>query len=103
VIVEKNYLSQKEIRGLESTVSAYFDYVERLLEDETLLIMKDIASSNDEFIKFNRYESLEGQGHITHSAARQKAIGEYKEFNKLQKISLILTGRLKRYKESRNE
>lgn len=86
VVVAKNYLSEKEIRSLERNVSAYFDYVERLLEDETLLGMKEFATSIDEFLKFNRYEILEGHGHITHSAAKQKAIGEYKEFNKHQKI-----------------
>jgi hypothetical protein len=86
VVVAKNYLSDKEIRSLERNVSAYFDYVERLLEDGTLLSMKDFATSIDEFLKFNRYEILEGNGHITHSAAKQKAIGEYKEFNKHQKI-----------------
>lgn len=86
VTVAKNYLSSKEIRSLERNISAYFDYVERLLEDETLLGMKDFAASIDEFLKFNRYEILEGNGRITQNAAKQKAIGEYKEFNKQQKI-----------------
>ncbi len=86
VVVAKNYLSDKEIRGLERNVSSYFDYVERLLEDETLLSMKDFATSIDEFLKFNRYEILEGYGRITQDAAKQKAIGEYKEFNKHQKV-----------------
>lgn len=86
VIVAKNYLSRKEIRSLERNISAYFDYVERLLEDETLLGMKDFATSIDEFLKFNRYEILEGHGRITQNAAKEKAIDEYKEFNKQQKI-----------------
>lgn len=86
VTVAKNYLSEKEIRSLERNVSAYFDYVERLLEDETLLSMKDFATSIDEFLKFNRYEILDGHGRISHSEAKEKAIGEYKEFNKNPKI-----------------
>lgn len=86
VIVAKNYLSEKEIRGLERNVSAYFDYVERLLEDETLLSMEDFAVSIDEFLKFNRYEILKGHGRIAHNTAKEKAIGEYQEFNKNQKI-----------------
>ncbi|MCQ2011298.1 virulence RhuM family protein [Sporolactobacillus sp. STSJ-5] len=86
VVVAKNYLSKKEIHSLERNVSAYFDYVERLLEDETLLGMQDFATSIDEFLKFNRYELLEGHGHISHSAANKKAIDEYNEFNKHQKI-----------------
>lgn len=42
VTVAKNYLSEKEIHSLERNVSSYFDYVERLLEDERLLGMKDL-------------------------------------------------------------
>lgn len=86
VVIAKNYLSEKEIKRLERNVSSYFDYVERLLEDERLLGMEDFATSIDEFLKFNRYEILEGYGHISHNTAKQKAIGEYKEFNKHQKI-----------------
>jgi hypothetical protein len=86
VTVAKNYLSEKQIRSLERNVSAYFDYVERLLEDEVLLGMKDFAKSIDEFLTFNRYEVLDGNGRISQKAAKEKAIGEYNEFNKHQKI-----------------
>ncbi|GIO43133.1 RhuM family protein [Paenibacillus apis] len=86
VLVAKNYLSEREIRSLERNVSSYFDYVERLLEDEVLLGMQDFAKSIDEFLAFNRYEVLDGNGRISQSEAQKKAIGEYKEFNKHQKI-----------------
>lgn len=86
VIIAKNYLSEQEIRRLERNVSSYFDYVERLLEDKTPLSMEDFAKSIDEFLKFNRYEILKGHGKISHEAAKQKALGEYREFNKHQKI-----------------
>ncbi|MCU4481810.1 virulence RhuM family protein [Acinetobacter ursingii] len=86
VSIAKNYLSEKEIKRLERDVSAYFDYVERLLEDETLLSMRDFASSVDAFLTFNRYQILDGHGQVSQERAKQKAIGEYKEFNKQQKI-----------------
>lgn len=86
VVVAKNYLTENEIRRLERNVSAYFDYVERLLEDETPLSMQDFAVSIDEFLKFNRYDILKGHGRISHNEAKKKAIEEYKEFNKHQKI-----------------
>lgn len=86
VVVAKNYLTENEIRRLERNVSAYFDYVERLLEDETPLSMKEFAVSIDEFLKFNRYDILKGHGRISHNEAKKKAIEEYKEFNKHQKI-----------------
>lgn len=86
VTVAKNYLAEKKIKSLERNVSSYFDYVERLLEEETLLSMEDFATSMDEFLRFNRYDILQGRGHISHKAAKQKAIEEYKEFNKHQII-----------------
>ncbi|WP_251862084.1 RhuM family protein [Clostridium sp. Marseille-Q2269] len=102
VLVAKNYLSEKEIRGLERNVSAYFDYVERLLEDETLLSMEDFAISIDEFLKFNRYEILKGHGRISHSTAKEKAIGEYQEFNKNQKIVSDFDKEIRRIKGVNN-
>ncbi len=99
VTVAKNYLSEKEIKSLERNVSAYFDYVERLLEDETLLSMQDFATSVDEFLKFNRYEILTGHGHISQNTAKQKAIGEYKEFNQHQKIVSDFDKEIKKIQE----
>ena len=74
VSVAKNYLSEKQIRSLERNVSSYFDYVERLLEDETLLGMEDFAKSIDEFLTFNRYQILDGNGKISSKAAKRKAV-----------------------------
>ena len=87
VTIAKNYLSEKDIRSLERNVSGYFDYVERLLEEETPLGMKEFAKSIDEFLTFNRYDILKGHGRITQKVASTKAIGEYKEYNKHQKIT----------------
>ncbi len=86
VIVAKNYLSEKQIRSLERNISSYFDYIERLLEDEKPLSMQNFANSIDEFLKFNRYEALENHGSISSKNAKQKAVSEYKEFNKNQRI-----------------
>lgn len=103
VTVAKNYLSEKEIRSLERNVSSYFDYVERLLENETLLSMKDFATSIDEFLKFNRYDILQGNGHISHQMAKQKAIEEYKAFNKNQKIDSDFDKEVRRIQGGGNE
>ncbi|MDY2995692.1 MAG: virulence RhuM family protein [Faecalimonas sp.] len=103
VTVAKNYLSEKEIRSLERNVSSYFDYVERLLENETLLSMQDFATSIDEFLKFNRYDILQGNGHISHQKTKQKAIEEYKEFNKNQKIDSDFDKEVRRIQGGGNE
>ena len=45
VSVAKNYLSEKQIRQLERTVSGYFDYIEDLIERENTFTMEQFASS----------------------------------------------------------
>ena len=103
VTVAKNYLQEKEIRSLERSVSAYFDYVERLLEDEKLLGMEDFATSIDKFLEFNRYEILEGNGKISQKKAQEKAIGEYQEFNKNQSIESDFDKQIKKLQGGENE
>lgn len=73
-----------------------------MLEDETLLSMRDFAQSIDEFLRFNRYEVLKGHGTISHSVAKQKAIEEYKEFNKHQKIESDFDKEIKRLQGGSN-
>jgi len=87
VSIAKNYLSEKEIRRLERSVSGFFDYVEDLIEDEVLLKMEDFAKSIDEFMKFRRYEILNHKGKVSMLNAKNKAHLEYDEFNKTQKIN----------------
>ena len=73
VSVAKNYLSEQEIRRLERSVSGFFDYVEDLIEDETLLKMEDFAASIDNFLKFRRYKILSGKGRVSKFDADSKA------------------------------
>lgn len=84
--VAKNYLQEKEIKQLERTVSAYFDYIENLIERENTFTMESLANSVDKFLSFNEYKILEGKGTRTHKQAIAKAEKEYDQFNKTQKI-----------------
>lgn len=86
VSVAKNYLSEKELKQLERAISGYFDYIERLIEKKTVLMMKDLAESVNNFLNFNKYEILEGKGKISRHQALQKAEKEYEIFNKHQLI-----------------
>jgi hypothetical protein len=86
VIVAKNYLQEKEISQLERTVSGYFDYIEGLIERENTFTMELLADSVNKFLTFNEYKILEGKGGISKLQADKKAIKEYDEFNKTQKI-----------------
>jgi hypothetical protein len=85
-VIAKNYLTEDEIKKLERTISAYFDYIERLIENRTELSMVQIKESVDKFLAFNEYNVLEGNGTITKNQAEEKALAIYEEFNKIQKI-----------------
>jgi hypothetical protein len=84
--VAKNYLSEKEIRQLERTVSGYFDYIENLIERENTFTMEQLALSVNKFLAFNEYKVLEGLGKKSKKQAESKAHSEYDKFNKTQKI-----------------
>ena len=86
VTVAKNYLEEKQIRQLERAVTGYFDYIEDLIERENTFTMEEFAKSINEFLAFRKYDILKGKGSISKKQAEHKAIAEYDEFNKTQKI-----------------
>ena len=85
-LVAKNYLGEEEIRKLERTVSAFFDYIEGIIERRNTFTMESFAASVDKFLSFNEYRILEGYGKVTRLQAEQKAVAEYEKFNKQQRI-----------------
>lgn len=87
VTVAKNYLSEEQIRRLERAITGYFDYVEDLVERENTFTMAEFAASVNEFLAFRRYQVLKDNGKISKKQADAKAIAEYNEFNKTQKIN----------------
>lgn len=87
VSIAKNYLSEKQIRQLERTVSGYFDYIEDLIERENTFTMEQFADSIGKFLTFREYKVLIGKGHISKKAASAKAEEEYDVFNKTQRIN----------------
>lgn len=87
VVIAKNYLEEKQIRQLERAVTGYFDYIEDLIERENTFTMEEFVASVNEFLAFRRYDILHDQGKISSKMANKKAITEYMEFNKTQKIT----------------
>jgi len=85
-VIAKNYLSVDEIKDLESAISGYFDYLERIIKNHTTFTMQSLSNSVNKFLEFNEYKVLENNGTISRSQAEQKAFSEYDEFNKIQKI-----------------
>ena len=100
VIIAKNYLKEEEIKQLERTVTGFFDYIEGLIERRNTFTMEEFAGSVDKFLSFNEYKILEGKGSISRVDADEKAISEYKEFNKHQKIESDFDKEVKRLRES---
>ncbi|MBQ6553826.1 MAG: virulence RhuM family protein [Firmicutes bacterium] len=84
--IAKNYLTEGEIRSLERNVTAYFDYIEGLIERENAFTMSEFAESVNAFLSFNRYDILKDNGKVSHKQAKEKAGREYDIFNKTQKI-----------------
>ncbi len=82
--IAKNYLSEKEIKKLERTISAYFDYIENQIENRQTMTMEQLAESVNKFLDFNDFKILDNKGKISSQQAEQRAFVEYDEFNKTQ-------------------
>lgn len=100
VSIAKNYLSEKQIRQLERTVTGYFDYIEDLIERENTFTMEQFADSINKFLSFREYEILVGRGRISRKTATAKAEAEYDIFNKTQRITSDFDREVKKFIES---
>lgn len=100
VKVAKNYLTETEIKKLERTISSFFDYIENIIENRETFTMEAFANSVVRFLEFNEYKILEGKGKISKAEADQKALSEYKEYNKTQPIQSDFDKQIKKYLES---
>ena len=86
VTVAKNYLSEKEVKQLERTVTGYFDYIEDLIDRENTFTMEEFAESINAFLTFRKYDVLTSKGKVSKKQADRKAGAEYDDFNTTQKI-----------------
>ncbi|CCK74847.1 Virulence family protein RhuM [Oleispira antarctica RB-8] len=84
--IAKNYLSEDDIKKLERAVSAFFDYIEGIIERRNSFTMESFTESVNKFLAFNEYQILEGYGKVSRKLAEQKAHVEYDQFNKQQRI-----------------
>jgi len=101
VVVAKNYLKVEDIKKLERTVTSFFDYIENIIENHKILKMKELSDSVDKFLNFNEYKILDGKGLVSNRQAKLKAITEYDEFNKIQKIESDFDKEIKRVLKSK--
>mgnify|MGYP002754603842 FL=1 len=77
----KNYLSEKELRGLNQLVSGYFDFAERQAEREIAMTMTDWIKHVDNILRATGEDVLENAGSISRKQMEQKVEEEYKKYS----------------------
>ena len=84
VIIAKNYLDEKEIKGLNNLVNLFLDIAENNAERNIPMYMNDWKNEVENALKVFHYEVLEGKGNISHKQAIQKATTEYEKYRIIQ-------------------
>lgn len=80
VTVAKNYLSEAELKRLNTLVSAYFDAAEFRAQDHQPTYMKDWSVHLDGLIVAMGAKALPGAGSVSRDQAMGKATGEYEKY-----------------------
>ncbi|WP_369712147.1 virulence RhuM family protein [Leptotrichia sp. HSP-342] len=86
--IAKNYLTEKELKGLNQLVSGYLDFAERQAEKEVTMTMKDWIEYVDRILTATGENLLDGNGEISHKQMTNKVEKEYKKYqaNTLSKV-----------------
>lgn len=86
--IAKNYLTEKELKGLNQLVSGYLDFAERQAEKEVTMTMKDWIEHVDRILTATGENLLDGNGKISHNQMTNKVEKEYKKYqaNTLSKV-----------------
>jgi hypothetical protein len=82
VVVAKNYLNEKEIKGLDRIVGMYLDYAEDQAKLHRQIFMRDWRAKLDAFLKFNERQILANAGKVTKEIADKLANEQYELFDK---------------------
>ena len=77
----KNYLSEKELRGLNQLVSGYLDFAERQAEREVAMTMADWIKHVDNILRATGEDVLENAGSISRKRMEEKVKEEYKKYS----------------------
>ena len=77
----KNYLNEKELRGLNQLVSGYLDFAERQAEREIAMAMADWVKHVDNILQATGEDVLENAGKISRKQMEKKVIEEYKKYS----------------------
>jgi len=82
--IAKNYLSDKELDGLNRIVTMYLDYAEMQAQKGVMMYMKDWVNKLNAFLQFNEKEILRDNGEISHKIAMELAESELQKYSRIQ-------------------
>ena len=77
----KNYLSEKELRGLNQLVSGYLDFAERQANREIAMTMIDWVKHVDNILQATGEDVLENAGSVSRKQMEEKVLKEYKKYS----------------------
>ena len=77
----KNYLSEKELRGLNQLVSGYLDFAERQANREIAMTMADWIKHVDNILQATGEDVLENAGSVSRKQMEEKVLKEYKKYS----------------------
>ena len=84
VTVEKNYLSQDEMKQLNRMVTAYLDFAESMTLRHIPLTMQDWEKRLNSFIEMFDYGILQDAGKVTAEIAKLHAEAEFEKYRVIQ-------------------
>jgi hypothetical protein len=88
ISVAKNYLTERELKVLNSMVSAFFDLAEVKAMEHKAMYMKDWIAQLDRLIDTFYRTILQNSGSVSHEKALEKAEEEYRKY-KSQEITPV--------------
>lgn len=80
IATAKNYLSEQELRELNTITSAYLDFAELQALRHKTMTMKEWVAKLDDFLQMSDSEVLQNAGAISHEMAIEKAESEYAKY-----------------------
>lgn len=78
--IAKNYLTEKELKSLNSLVSGYLDFAERQANREIVMTMQDWITHVDNILKATGENLLKESGTISREQMKYKVDREYKKY-----------------------
>lgn len=86
--IAKNYLTEKELQGLNQLVSGYLDFAKRQAQREVPMTMADWIKHIDAILSATGEAVLQDKGHISHQQMQAKVLSEYQKYQS-QTISSV--------------